>query len=156
MECLHSWYMCQCSRGVQRGCLKLLSFPSSFRHHDQALVGQEQVMLFLTIVNVKVLNAHFQFLHLELGAFGPIESLLSTVPAWDISYWWQDRANQVLHKCHPIVVWIPGALLPSRHLVVVQQTRCLNNGLWEVVLSLCHVVCKISLQLIVPVVVGSS
>ncbi len=105
-------------------------------------------MSFLTVANVEALSSNVDFLHLEFGAVRPIVSCLSSVPAQDISYWQWGSATRVLHKCQPIVVRVLDALLPCWHLVVIQKTNCFNNGLWEDVLSLCHIICKISLQLI--------
>ncbi len=86
---------------------------------------------------------------------GIILSFLSAVPAQDFPYWQQGCATRVLHECHPIVIWVLVTLLPPRHLVVIQKTRCFDDGLREVILSLCHVVCKDSLQLIEPAAVRS-
>jgi hypothetical protein len=136
MGCLHSWCMCQCTGGALRGCLvALLSLPSLClaRWPGPFFLGQEQAMSFLTVTNVEVLNSNIDFLHLEFRTVGLIVSFLSTVPAQDVSYWQQGSTTRVLHKCHPIVIWVLDALLPCRHLVVIQKMRCFNDGLREVV-----------------------
>ncbi len=52
-------------------------------YHHPAPVSQEQAVHLLADIDVEVLHAHVQLLHLEFGTVGLVTSLLSAVPVFD-------------------------------------------------------------------------
>jgi hypothetical protein len=104
------------------------------------------------VVNKEVLNADIQ--NLELRALILVVSLLAAVPALDLALWgrWPSVA---LNKSNTVAIGLLVALVSCWHLIIVEELHYLNNGLGEIVASLCHVVHKVGLQLVVSDAVQS-
>ena len=115
-------------------------------------------MFILAVIHVEVLDSHVELLYLELGTVGAVVHPLSAMPAVYVSDWRRVGTRfpwASLHECDPIVVWVLDALLPRWHLIIVEEACSLHDGLRIVILSLCHVVREIDLELVVPAVVQS-
>jgi hypothetical protein len=90
------------------------------------------------IVNKEVLNANVQ--NLERGALVLVVSLLAEVPALDLALW-GCGPSIALNKSNTIAIWLLVVLVSCWHLIIAEELHYLNDGLGEIVASLCHVVC---------------
>ncbi len=108
-----------------------------------AIVGREQIVFLAAIVDVEVLNARVQQLH--LGALA-LEVRPATMPAFDftITLWTTRCAALTLDEGQSLAVRIAHALqLQSwRGYIVGEQANGLDNCLQIVVGSLCHVLVR--------------
>jgi hypothetical protein len=98
------------------------------------------------------LNANVK--NLELEALVLVVSLFAAVPALDLALW-GCQPFIALSKSNTITIGLSVALVSCWHLIIVEELHYLNDGLGETVNSLCHVVCKVGLQLVVSGAVQS-
>jgi len=119
-----------------------------------AIVGQEQVVFLVAIVDVEVLDARVQ--QLQLGALA-LEVRSTTMPALDFTLTLRTTrcAILTLDEGQFLTVRIAHALQSWRGYVVSEQVHGLDNCLRIVVGSLLHVVRQVHLELEVSAVVGS-